>query len=910
MLGTIIVRSLSGRNSWISGDRIRVHVGLLTLMFLVSCTPPNVHYRSSFESSPDRVWIGPEFYANRLLDWRLRDGRLESMEGRGIKPMRTVHLLTYYLDSEDGNLEMSIRTGAIESGDSLREDTWAGFLIGAGGPDVDFRISVLVHHWPAPGGGLVVGIDGTGAITVRDNENPEAGRGPRRDFTTADWPAFSPEERTGTADASSDVRLSVRATPAESGYDLVVTASDPESGETLSVAGYNGLDDKYFDGTLALVSHGSRVENGPGYWFKDWRVSGSKVKHDPDRAFGPVMGTQYTLSGGTLKLTAQMGPVGMDDTEFVELQIRQGRSWETVARGDIDPNAYTVPFRVDGWVLDGDVDYRVVYDLKTGGSTELHIFPGVIRTHPESDSSFVLAAFTGQNVSGGDGSWTHNHIWYPHAEMARAVRFHNPDMLFFSGDQIYEGGIAGVIREPADEAILDYLYHWYRFVWAFRDLMRDRPTVTIPDDHDVYHGNIWGEGGKSTAGPYSPFSDNGGYRMDPAFVNVVHRTQTSHLPDPFDASPIEQDISVYYTDLTYGGVSFAVIADRMWKSAPRALLPEAQVVNGWPQNPDFDAAAQSDVPDAKLLGERQLTFLDGWVQDWDDGAWMKVLLSQTLFSNVATIPRDATSGSVLPGLPLPEPGERITTDRKAADMDSGSWPQSGRNRALRIMRRGLAFHVAGDQHLGSVVQYGIDEWNDAPYALIVPSIANIWPRRWFPPTEGRNRKPDASWYTGEYFDGFGNRMTVHAAANPVQSGHEPSALYDRTPGYGIVRMNRNTREVVFEAWPRWIDPADENASQYTDWPVVFSQFDNDGRRPEAYLPRILSKIAEPVVSVTNISTNEHLYAVRIVGTDFRPKVFDIEGVYRVVVKGRDGGERVFEDVMVTSDEEAVLRVDF
>ena len=25
--------------------------------------------------------------------------------------------------------------------------------------------------------------------------------------------------------------------------------------------------------------------------------------------------------------------------------------------------------------------------------------------------------------------------------------------------------------------------------------MKDRPSVVIPDDHDVYHGNIWGLGG-------------------------------------------------------------------------------------------------------------------------------------------------------------------------------------------------------------------------------------------------------------------------------------------------------------------------------------------------------------------------------------------------------------------------------
>lgn len=31
------------------------------------------------------------------------------------------------------------------------------------------------------------------------------------------------------------------------------------------------------------------------------------------------------------------------------------------------------------------------------------------------------------------------------------------------------------------------------FGWAFGDAMRSCPTVCLPDDHDVFQGNIWGE---------------------------------------------------------------------------------------------------------------------------------------------------------------------------------------------------------------------------------------------------------------------------------------------------------------------------------------------------------------------------------------------------------------------------------
>ncbi len=72
----------------------------------------------------------------------------------------------------------------------------------------------------------------------------------------------------------------------------------------------------------------------------------------------------------------------------------------------------------------------------------------------------------------------------------------DPDLLAFTGDQFYEGsGGYGVQRAPVDMAILDLLRKWYLHGWTWRELMRDRPSISIPDDHDVYQGNVWGEAG-------------------------------------------------------------------------------------------------------------------------------------------------------------------------------------------------------------------------------------------------------------------------------------------------------------------------------------------------------------------------------------------------------------------------------
>jgi hypothetical protein len=374
--------------------------------------------------------------------------------------------------------------------------------------------------------------------------------------------------------------------------------------------------------------------------------------------------------------------------------------------------------------------------------------------------------------------------------------------------------------------------------------------------------------------------------------------------------PIAQDISVYHTSVEYAGLSFAVVADRMFKSSPSVVLPRGRVVNGWAQNPNFDPALEADVPGAILLGDRQLAFLDTWANDWSGDTWMKVMLSQTLFSNVATIPDSAASGAVLPRIPVAATDEYVEGDKIAADMDSNGWPQTGRNRALRVIRRGFAFHIAGDQHLGSFVQYGIDDWNDAGNALIVPSIANIWPRRWFPPTPGANRAEGDPPYTGEFLDGFGNKMTVRAAANPRVSGAMPSALYDRSPGYGIVRFRRHDRTITSEAWPRWVDPSERGAEQFLGWPITIAQQDNYGRAAVAWLPTLeVAGLDDPVVQVRD-EGGEVLYTMRVLGHEIRPWVFTATGRFSVGI-GEQGTDawQILEGMEPTAVD-SVIRVVF
>ncbi|MFT6480527.1 MAG: hypothetical protein ACJAZY_001145, partial [Spirosomataceae bacterium] len=133
--------------------------------------------------------------------------------------------------------------------------------------------------------------------------------------------------------------------------------------------------------------------------------------------------------------------------------------------------------------------------------------------------------------------------------------------------------------------------------------------------------------------------------------------------------------------------------------------------------------------------------------------------------------------------------------------------------------------------------------------------------------------------TGEFEDGFSNKVTVHAVGNPYQTGIEPAIIHNRATGYGIVKLKPLSREITLECWPRFADPA--TGSQFEGWPVTIQQEDNYGRKPYGYLPTIkITDYNNAVVQVINQKTGEIIYSLRLNGNEFLPKVFE-NGVYTI-----------------------------
>ena len=839
----------------------RVILALFTLSWTAWPQPQQARaeYASNFDKLPDRVWVGPELWANRLQDWRIEEGELSCVAAEKNLPMRTVHLLTHSIGEETTSFEIETQIRFANP----NAPVVAGFLLGAGASDLDYRAAALVHHAPGPSAGVFCGVDQNGAAVAAPYET-------KLDIASQ------------AGEASDEIRtLKIAGTLEGDAWD--VTVEGGSGATTLEIPREKLL------GSVAFAVHSFEPIDGD-LSFLSAKIDGYELEINKNRTAGPILSAQHTLHRGVLKLTAQLMPIGQSDNHDCYLQVERDGAWQTVATEPIAAPSYTAIFRVVDWDEGVDTPYRVLYQQRyTDGSREDFAFKGVVRKNPVDKEEIVVAAFTGNHntragVDGQHYSWTTNDLWFPHNDIVNAVQYHKPDLLFFSGDQVYEGASpTRADRSGRPSSYLDYMYKWYLWCWAYRDLARDVQCIAVPDDHDVFQGNIWGQGGR-----FAKADHDGGYMMPPDWVNMVQRTQCGNLPDPYDAAPADQGITVYYTDLDIGRLGVAVIEDRKFKTGPNNFVPPTKT--GRPDHvndPNFDPQT-ADLPGAKLLGERQLTFLEDWVQDWR-GVNMKTVVSQTGFAGLAT-----HHGAGLQFL--------------LADYDSNGWPQSGRRRALEAFRKGYVFMIGGDQHLATITHHGVDDWGDAGWAFVVPSIANFYPRAWMPSQEPHKKFEGLQPYTGEYRDGFGNPIAVYAHTNPGEStGREPAALHDRMPGYGITRFNVEGRTITMECWPRYVDPSDPSTGdQYAGWPRTISQRDNYARKPWGHLPLIEVRGAEqPVVSIYRAAgdgqmfdAENHVFSIRLSEPSFTAPVFEA-GAYAVRITSEDGRTTTLLNVSAT-----------
>lgn len=735
----------------------------ILLISVISCSGDK-NFNEDFNSINNRVWVSESLWSVPIEDWKVENGRVISL---GTKTNMRLNFIEHTISGE-GSFKVSFDFGLL---DNTENAGIAGVEIGLT-DNTDNSIKSLVYF----GKGIKIGVDPEGFFFV-GNKTEELPEG------------FDLSSMKLSIAVSNDDGSRIVAGLSGNHNKQVSILYDSESSIKGSVAIFND------------ISRNDSEKTG-NYWFDNVRLGGHIIEINEDDKFGPVLWTMYTLSKNTLKLMAQMPPLSSNDNMTLFLEIRNNDTWERIATSEIDPLSYTSVFKVSEWDAEKEFHYRVAYDMRsTKGSVKTSYYDGIIRSEPEN-GPLVMGALTCQYNYG-----------FPYSPLVHNLEQHNPDILFFSGDQLYEGnGGYGIERFPAERAILNYLGKWYMFGWAFGDLLRDRPSISIPDDHEVFQGNLWGDNGKSVdINSWGMDRDCLSGFVEPAdMVKVVMLTNCSHLPDPYDPTPMEQDIPVYYTDLLYGGVSFAIAGDRVFKSGP-------ELVATWDGRKDHIVDPAIDTrslenSDLKLLGDRQIKFLEEWSGDWKNAS-LKVFLSQTLLTNAATH----------------HGGEKMFL---LGDLDSGGWPKTGRDKALKILRNANAFHICGDQHLPSLIQYGIEDFRDAVWAYCTPAITVGYERRFLPDSLGWkiSERPDHGFAnTGNYTDVFGNKNYIYAVGNPEHITADKNRYVraqKTSSGFGIVRFDTEQRLITSEAY-RFMATFGKYGENdiFPGWPLTINPFE-------------------------------------------------------------------------------------
>ncbi|MDF1837907.1 MAG: hypothetical protein P1V35_08565, partial [Planctomycetota bacterium] len=408
----------------------------------------------------------------------MSQSRVECLNSKANTSGRTLALLTQTISGAitqpvSVHLQVAALGGDVAGG--WKPGAHAGLLFGVGGPDVHYKRSALVQQAPAEDGGWLLSVNHEGRLRISSFHDPLERSGYWTlpggvDFDALPVMAEAPG-RVALNHAWLDLtlhyepnldreefasgRLSVTVGPAlgpSAGWTSLVLEEFPEADLIGSVSLFS-----------ALGASGSEY----GFGFQGFEITGGTAH--PDRALGPVLAATYLVDrsadvpgGSVLRLTAHVAALGKSDPGGARLMLQEEQGWVEAARGDrTSDGTDLVRFEVEGYRdrKNGKARaYRVELDAgETAWSSDLGgVFEGSIRPEPRPGQEWVLASLSCLKNQVGPIAWNKSGLWFPHEGLVSRVAAQDPDLLYFSGDQIYEGDLTGPNRKDLDLSIADY----------------------------------------------------------------------------------------------------------------------------------------------------------------------------------------------------------------------------------------------------------------------------------------------------------------------------------------------------------------------------------------------------------------------------------------------------------------------
>ncbi|MEM9411152.1 MAG: twin-arginine translocation pathway signal, partial [Planctomycetota bacterium] len=378
---------------------------------------------SSWTNTPNQIWLGEEFWANPMEDWRIQNGMAQCTNSGA---NRNVHSLIHQLVDPKSAFQTSVVVYPIEKS---QKDGGAALRLGVRSEINEYRSNCFAHK-----SGLNVGVV---------NDHLLVGKRKKKLAEQVNQKPF---------------KISVTGTPQADKVQLNIEVALLDSGDAIGELAVI-VDANDVIGNIALVSNFSvksksqflsSHDNEYGrFGFSDWTIQGGAFGNEPNQKFGPILWSMYTLdrSGSdeefTLKLNAFIGPVAIEDVQRFDFEFASPNGWKKLGGATIDPQCWVASFKFENWDAEVSQKYRLVFKQgKTDNSESVSYWHGTIQANPNA-GKLRMAAMTCQKDYA-----------FPYEPLVDSVAAMDPDILFFSGDQIYEDhGGYGLIRAPADRAI-------------------------------------------------------------------------------------------------------------------------------------------------------------------------------------------------------------------------------------------------------------------------------------------------------------------------------------------------------------------------------------------------------------------------------------------------------------------------
>ena len=254
----------------------------------------------NWSQTHDRVWLGGNFWANPMEDWRVNDGAAECLNLAG---NRSVHSVTRQITKPSGGFAMSVKMKLIET---KGKDGGGGFRIGVRSELNEYRSNCFVTK------GINAGIAADQLILANKTA-----------------------PITAKTDLTNGVDLHLSGAADGDQVTLTLTAKSPDSGATVGeishkvsaddLLGNVSLVSNYTGGTKGKKRNKGKAKGNPApsgssrHAFSNWTLDGDAFTVSPEQRFGPILWSMYSLSdsrseeGFVMKISAVTGPLGKDD---------------------------------------------------------------------------------------------------------------------------------------------------------------------------------------------------------------------------------------------------------------------------------------------------------------------------------------------------------------------------------------------------------------------------------------------------------------------------------------------------------------------------------------------------------------------------------------------------------------------